>query len=412
MLLAAVLMLIATVPLVQAQNFQVLHTFTGSDGAQPKAVSIDQAGNLFGVTEQGGPTDCVYQNQEAGCGTVFELRNNNSQLTFSSIFQFTGYSTGWFPDGSLTIGPGDILYGVTQNFTGFEWAPWIFRLRPTCGDVRCNNIVWLENTIYTFYGMTTANGGLVLDQAGNLYGTTIITPNGVNGGLTYELSPAQNLNGWRETDLHRFSGSDGQWPEGPVIFDGAGNLYGSTNAGGRGPDVVYELTPSGTAWSEMTLHNFSGPDGAYPVGNLVFDNNGNLYGITSKSGVFGRGTVFELSPSPNGWTFTSIFSFEQAQGSPLTGLVVDSVGNLYGSAQGGRYASGLIYELSPTNNGWTYTDLHDFTGGRDGNLGPVDGPRALDANGNLYGVTAYGGDPDCGCGTVWTLSLSQRAQTK
>jgi uncharacterized repeat protein (TIGR03803 family) len=192
---------------------------------------------------------------------------------------------------------------------------------------------------------------------------------------------------------------DGENPNGGVIFDSAGNLYGTTQLGGtNGAGVVYELSKSGSEWVETVLYNFQGrSDGANPMGDLVFDRLGNLYGTTSAP----TGSIFELSPSQNGWTFTVIHDFDDDGPGPQTGVAIDGDGNLFGTTLSGAYGYGEIFEVTPDQNGgWTYTDLYDFFGAQDGSQ-PY-GAVLLDANGNLFGTAREGGSH--GNGVVWEIA--------
>jgi len=186
-------------------------------------------------------------------------------------------------------------------------------------------------------------------------------------------------------------------PAGPyagVIFDQAGNLYGTTASGG----TPYQLTLSGSGWAENTLHTFQyHGDGTFPYGGLIFDESGNLYGTTSIDEPLNGGTVYELEPSSGNWAFALLHSFFFSGAGccpgPLGSLIIDTVGNLYGTTSGeGAHLEGNVFKLSPSNGGWTYTSLHDFTGGSDGGF-PY-GSLVFDANGNLYGTTSFGGAYD------------------
>jgi uncharacterized repeat protein (TIGR03803 family) len=225
----------------------------------------------------------------------------------------------------------------------------------------------------------------------------------------------------RQTTLYSFTGStDGYSPSSGLIADAAGNLYGTTFNGGscaslqKGCGTVFELSPSGGgAWTETVIHEFAGSggnDGELPTGNLIFDSAGNLYG-TASGGAFNEGTVFELSSSSAGWTEQVLYSFGGIANEgelPTAGLVIDSVGNLYGATiLGGSGSNGTIFELSPVSGGrWTETTLHAFTGGSDGGW-PYGGVQ-LDAAGNIYGTSSLGGITNSicsfGCGTVFRLS--------
>jgi uncharacterized repeat protein (TIGR03803 family) len=276
-----------------------------------------------------------------------------------------------------------------------------------------------ESVIYNF----NANNGdgsqpftsLVSDAAGNLYGTTSVG-GAFQAGTVFKLT--HGTSGWTETLLYSFSGGkDGHQPGG-LVFDGAGNLYGTTTQGGtHNVGVVFRLSPtaSGT-WKQYVLYNFSPsqggvpPFGWYPF-SLTIDSAGNLYGIT----LYGikhpqGGTVFRLSPNPSGgWTHSILYEFSggvDGEFPALRNLTLDAQGNLYGTTNnGGTYGAGVVFRLSPTPSGpWTETILYAFTGGIDG-AGP-NGGLIFDKAGNLYGTTISGGSTKCypGCGVVFKLS--------
>jgi len=397
--------LLALASQVCAQNFQVLHTFEGADGVGPGALTMDPAGNLYGATYEGGILNC---SPYPGCGTVFQLSKQNSNWVFTTLYKFQSKTDGWSPNLPLTVGPGGLLYGTTLDGGIEGGGGTVFSLKRSCLDLGCNQVVWTKTALYRFGQCDGAgtNGGLVLDTAGNLYGTTIEMCG--HTGQVYELSPAQGLQGsWKITVLHVFQGppNDGRWPEGPVVFDQAGNLYGSTLGGGsKDVGTVYELSASG--WVESVLHSFNGQDGIDPMGNLIFDSSNNIYGITY--GDTQPSTAFELTPSNDGWTIGSLHAFLPGQGqaqSLNSGFVMDAAGNLYGVGGGGAYGHGTVYKLTHSTNGWSYSSIYYFTGGSDG-AGPT-GPLVLDENGNLYGSALAGGDANCnfgsGCGTVWMI---------
>jgi uncharacterized repeat protein (TIGR03803 family) len=244
---------------------------------------------------------------------------------------------------------------------------------------------------------------IVVDAEGNLYGTAGIG-GAYNLGTVFELSPGVDGN-WTETILYDFGSSgpeDGKYPGGPVALGGGGVLYGATSEGGehdRG--LIYSLAPGPTAWGEAILHNFTYAD--YVDGlanNLVLDAEGNLFG--------GAGT-FELSPGPEGWTFSrtcdriKVYTGNNYANTALAaGDRLAAAGN-----SGGKYRVGDVYAVVPTPNGWQAADLYDFraTGG-DGQI-PSFGPLVADSAGNIYGVTSQGGSDVCGnadCGTIYRLS--------
>ena len=269
---------------------------------------------------------------------------------------------------------------------------------------------------------------LIFDDAGNLYGAT--TRGSDNGGTVFELTPGQNGT-WTETILNNFCSTSCGSTYGGLIFDAAGNLYGTTSDGGSGfgYGTVFELTPGldGT-WTETTLYNFCSAsncaDGAFPYGGVIFDAAGSLYGTTASGGTHEGGTVFQLTPAGGNWTEKVLHSFDvpgNYQAGPFSGVVFDSAGNLYGTVWGGGINSdkcdpdqvgcGIVFELTPNANGtWSEKNLHRFTG-KDG-ANPWAGV-VLDAAGNVYGTTYYGG-AGCngGCGVVFRLSQSNGQWTE
>jgi uncharacterized repeat protein (TIGR03803 family) len=289
-----------------------------------------------------------------------------------------------------------------------------------------------EKVLYSFGTKsgdgTLPQGGLIADAAGNLYGTTVL--GGVaDSGTVYELSPPVTPGtGWTESVLYAFrGGEDGRSPVGNLAFDTQGNLYGTASSGGNpscqfGCGTVYELSPpitQGGAWTETTVYSFTGgSDGEVPNAGLVFDRAGNLYGTTALGGSMrlcdgqnlGCGTVFELSPPgvPGGaWTERILYSFTGGSDGalPLASVVLDDAGNLFGSAaQGGdqNCMCGTVFELSPSGGrASTQTVLHAFTG-IDGD-GAYPGPAGLfiDKSGELAGTTQSGGSQLAG--TVFGL---------
>jgi uncharacterized repeat protein (TIGR03803 family) len=221
------------------------------------------------------------------------------------------------------------------------------------------------------------------------------------------------------TVLYSFGGgSDGANPQGPVVFDSAGNLYGTTTFGGSGDGTVYQLRPSGSGWTKTTLHTFTPATGRLPQGPLAIDAQGNLYGTAYQGGAAGHGVVFRMSPRPDGtWTYRLLYSFTGGTdgGLPTGGVTVDASGNLYGTAsRGGRYGQGVVFMLSSDDSGgWTQTVLHHFRAdGVDGRHPGGRGALVFDRSGNLYGVTIEGGSANAGVvfqlspsGTTWTETV-------
>lgn len=245
---------------------------------------------------------------------------------------------------------------------------------------------------------------LITDKHGNLYGTTLVGGE-ANMGCVFELSPSAGA--WQETTLYSFSGNDGKGPYGGLTLDGLGNLYGTTDEGGaynRG--VAFELSPASEGpWTETVLHNFGREgDAAQPECNLIFDRQGNLYGTTTAGGAYGNaGTVFKLTPSSTGWIETVLYSFQGGINGPnpivpLGGLVMNSEGQLFGVASfGGEYGEGAVFELNPAEGTTVPAQvIHNFDGADGSNPDSL----AIDKNGNLYATTEFGG---LGFGTVTEL---------
>ena len=396
----------------QAQTFNVIHTFTGGgDGNQPTGIlTLDSAGNLYGTTtDPGGP------------GTVFQLKRSNGNWILHTLYTFFNSSDGFMPLGGVVFGPNGTLYGTTyEGGTGSgggqcpQGCGTVFNLRPpaqACKNAVCS---WTENVIYSFQGGSDGidpSTALVFDPTGALYGTT---PRGGSSGegIVFQLT---FLNGeWTESLLHTFTGvgHDGAFPESGMIFDSAGNLYGTTAAGGlSGDGTLFQLAPTGSGWTTSTLHDFlGGNDGQGPQGALTFDGTGKFYGTTTGGGLDDSGTVFELTSSGGGWFYSVLYSVPGGidNSGPQGNLAMDAAGNLYGATyDAGTHHYGSVFKLTPINGGWTYTSLHDFTGGTDGG-NPLSGV-ALDTNGNLYGTTSLGGmqGGNCytlGCGVVWEIT--------
>jgi uncharacterized repeat protein (TIGR03803 family) len=281
-----------------------------------------------------------------------------------------------------------------------------------------------HNTIYDFAAPGTGDGMQpfsvpVFDSEGNLYATTMLGGTH-NAGTIFELSPTGN-NQWVETILYEFTGgTDGGYPVAGLTFDSSGNLYGTGGFGGaNGTGVVFKLSPQSTGWSYTVLHSFgtypTSGDGFAPNSPLVFDSNGNMYGITNEgggdTGCFGGcGTVFELSPDGRaGWTEQVIHKFAStADGQFPTGAVTFGTdGNLYGTTtNGGTANSGVLYQLqySTSTQNWTENIIHNFVGGTNDGSFPTNVILISDKKGNLYGTTDGGGSH--GFGTVFEMRKS------
>jgi uncharacterized repeat protein (TIGR03803 family) len=398
-----------------ASKYEVLYAFKGgNDGNFPSgALVFDVAGNLYGATLNGGGA-AACSGPPTGCGTVFALRpGSNGKWKESVIYRFQNGNDGAQPNGSLifdasgnldgTSGSGDVIYYPNQCGTAFSLAP--------------SPHGWSLGVISTFCSDTNdgiaPNPGLVQDKAGNLYGMAQSGGSQL-GGTAFQLTPGSR--GWTESDLFGFCVvgscvSSGSQPLAGLVSDAAGNLYGTTVQGGStgrpcsgsfpgGCGVVFKLTPgSDGKWTESVLHQFTGPDGLGPAANLVFHNQGTLYGTTGGGGAFGQGTLFKLTFSNHRWKFSVLYNFRGSlsQGSLNSGVVFDAAGNLYGAILSGGIGSclngagcGVVYKLTPESNGrWKYTALHSFSGLQDG--GEPSGGLILDTDGNIFGTAGVGG---------------------
>jgi uncharacterized repeat protein (TIGR03803 family) len=388
--LAAFFIMFAAMP-AQAQTFTVLHNFTnGPDGGEPVAgLSMDRAGNLYGTASTGGNTSgaCSFPNPP-GCGTVFKLSRRGSGWVLTTIYTFSG-PDGAHPHARVIIGPDGSLYGTTTD-GGDANEGTVFNLRPPAVACKTALCPWTATVLHSFQGSTDGAqptfGDLLFDGAGNLYGTT---PHGGQGnnGTVYELTRSNG--GWTESVLYRFQGGghDGGIPYGGLVFDTDGNLWGTTALGGTYDDgTIYQLVPSGGGWTENVIHAFSGEsDGANPYAGLIVDQSGNFYGATyGYNGTTPK--VYELIPSNEGWTFSVLYSLGADQG--IVGkLGMDAAGNLYGT---NYYNMPEVFRLTPSDGSWTLTGFRGAAGSN-----PA-GNVIFDSSGNLYTTTQTGGTGQVG----------------
>jgi len=390
-----------------AQTYQVLYNFTGqADGGDPAGgLVMDQRGDLYGMTSYYGRGSCSFGG-DVGCGTAFELARKGSGWIFNLLYTFTGGNDGETPTGRMVFGPDGSLYGTTAfggggNCTFGQGCGTVFNLKPPATACKSALCPWTETILYHFTGgndgMWPQLGDLTFDQSGNIYGTT--PPNVYelvrsNGSYTFNL-------------VFKFTNNDGGCCSfSNTLFDQAGNIYGTTYAGGNGSGVVFQLMPGGGGWTYNQVHAFQGQtDGAEPEGNLIFDQQGNIYGTTPQGGAYNAGTVYEVTPSSGAFSVLHTF-YGTADEGPTDAVIFDAQGNLYGTTYGGgSHSRGNIFKLTPYNGGWMYQSIYDFTGGSDG--GAPTGPLILDPNGNIYGTTFYGGTGHCssaGCGVVFEIT--------
>ncbi len=403
----------------QAGHFKGLHEFKGGgDGITPVAGLIEDAnGNLYGTTISGGLLNANNCN-ESGCGTVFELSPaTGGGWVKTTLHRFTGNRDGGAPTGALVMDESGNLFGTTENggsqLCGTPGCGVVYELSPTSSSP------WTLTVIYSFPDSSAGArpNGLVRDASGNLYGST--TNGGTDWGVVYALS--QSSGSWVETVLHAFSNTDGSLPNSTLYMDGSGNLFGTTLQGGvltgncktfGGCGTVFELSPaSGGGWNFANYAFPTPTQGIFPVGAVREDASGNLYGVTSAGGINSGGVAFKLVPvSGGGWTESVFHTFDLAKGSSPVGLIEDGKGGYYGAAQSGGNTScnggcGTVFDLTPTSSGgWVATTLHSFTGVGDGGL---PNPLMVDANGNIFGTAEAGGRTNCafgGCGTAFEIT--------
>ncbi|MFZ0319106.1 MAG: choice-of-anchor tandem repeat GloVer-containing protein [Candidatus Sulfotelmatobacter sp.] len=323
----------------------VLHNLAPAENAYEivSNVIFDTAGNLYGTTSEGG----------AGCGTVYELQpGSGGTWSAKQLHSFSNNSIdGCTPLAGLVIDAAGNLYGTTQ-MGGHHGTGTVFKLTPRSVGPWGEEI--LHNFGYYFDG-EYPQAELTLDSAGNLYGTTNSGGAIEAGyGTVFELSPHAGAS-WTETILYNFTtanGANGSNPLGGVIFDAAGNLYGTTDYGSAdGFGTAYELSPVvGGGWTLTLLHSYGNTgDGSFPQGNLVLDATGNLYGTTYAGGVGFNGTVYKLKRSGSAWNETILFSFDGTDGQgPASGLILDGTGNLYGmTSADGPSGGGVAFEITP-----------------------------------------------------------------
>lgn len=374
---------------LEAQTLTILYRFMDSpDGAGPNTGPIqDKQGNLYSTTYAGGAK---------GWGTVYKIDPNGKETVLHS---FVGGLDGTSSTSGLVADPKGNLYGTTYQggssncFNGYGCGV-VYKLSHTKHG-------WKETIVYVFAGGADgaypAYGTLARDAAGDFYGTTLYGgndnwPNGT--GVVYKLS--HTFSGWKQQVLYAFgtnSQTDGASPYGGVILDAAGNVYGTTYYGGSsGAGTVFKIDPAG---SETVLYNFNGTDGGGPFTALVRDKSGNLYGTTAYGGdpTCFCGTVFKIDANGTE-TVLHVFTGYPFDGDGPGLLVQDGAGNLYGTAGGGNSSNcldnnqpsgcGVIFEVTTKGK---ETILHNFTGGG----GDGEGPAGLNLNrGSFYGAAGFG----------------------
>jgi len=405
-LIFLILFLTLTAQPAQGQTFQVLYSFTnGPDGGIPYApLTLDRAGNLYGTTSAGGQYDLgtVFRLTHSETGwaltTLSDFADDGGGFGPQSKVLIDANGSVYSATEKGGLGPN---CGVV-----FKLAP----SPSACLTTSCRWTKTLLYQFTGDTDGCLLNGDLAFDNARNLYGTTQDGGTvsacygwlGTGCGTVFQLTPSSPE--WTKQILYSFTGgTDGDRPGSGLVLDSAGNLYGTTEDGGDlecdyggSCGTVFEVTPSG---AESVLHAFQGgSDGANPRATLILS--GALYGTTRGMYPYADGTVFMLS----GGSDTVLMSFGDWLGGPYAGVVMDRAGNLYGAlADGGSGCGsagcGYIFKLTNSGGRWTASTLYSFTGGNDG-IGP--NGVILDAAGNIYGTAGGGGA--YGYGTVWEIT--------
>ncbi len=420
---AALAILVPHLAVAQAASYKILHTFKGNpDGAEPRAsVIVDPNGVLYGTTYRGGTL---------GAGTVYKLTPATGGAWQEAVLYSFGANTS-YPRANVVFGKGGVLYGTTASSAVYELAP-----PPTEGGA------WTETVLANLDtdGSNTPDGAVLIGPGGTLYTTTQGYP--IPGGTAVAIVPPSTPGEpWTTSRIYAFAGASGSSPFAGLVSE-SGALYGTNYLDGDdictayGCGVVYELSPPttrGGAWAETTIHTFTGSpsDGAGPQAALTAGPGGVLYGTTRSGGAgtcdtpgtaAGCGTVFQLTPSAPGgtWTESVIYSFTATNGDgayPVASVVVGRNGELYGTtSSAGSAASdsacpssyfvlagcGIVFQLTPPTTpggAWTEKVLHSFTGQNGDGSMPLAG-LALSSTGVLYGTTSAGG---LGAGTVFSI---------
>ena len=361
----------------------VLHVFRGkqyNDGEFPSGgVIADAAGNIYGTTAYGGTGDCVLLGIKGGCGTVFELsppQTKGGRWTYTILYSFPNAKQGYVPWGELVFDSVGNLYGATYFGGGkgttcdafYKYCGAAYELSPP----KTKGGKWTEQILHSFAGGTDGanpTGGLVLNSTGAIFGTTSAggnqgcqTTSSIGCGTTFELSPSSMGGGWTEKMVHRFSGgNDGASPNGGLVFDAKGALYGTGGGGGsKSQGVVFQFAKvkNSNNWIETVLHRFSAEGNApcCPMAKVTFDGTGNLYSV-SLSGTYFRGTAFRLKPPATRrslWSFTILYQFKGVPDAayPEANLIFDNAGKLYSTTEGGGTGTcsggcGTLFELEP-----------------------------------------------------------------
>ena len=388
----------------------------------------DAVGNLYGVAQDGGRNANFPTSEWAGVVFRLSPRESGSWqydilYDFSQANPYEPPSGPAGPTSALVFDPSGNLYGTTEG-GGAYGAGTVFKLSPTASGPWTETTLYSFGGFNGDGAWPISK--LVFDVKGNLYGTTARTTGyGTGNGTVFELGPRSDGT-WQEVQLHNFGGqNDGAVPVAGLVFDRSGNLYGATSGGGpvntQCPSytcgTIFKLSPAGgNTWNESIVHYFSGPDGDGPDAELIFDSAGNLYGTTADGGILGYGVVFKLTPAASGvWNESVLYTFKGGATDgffPASRLTFDSAGNLYGTTwYGGTnisqsgWSSGSLYKLTLGSSGWTESIVHFFGSGASDGWFPQSGVL-IDSSGNLFGTTSNGPGVQYGTpgGTVYEIT--------
>ena len=387
----------AGIEATKGPKMTTLVSFTDGDGAYPFGSLIaDAAGDLFGTT--------FYTDGTSGDGTVFEVAKTERGYAKkpTTLVSFTG-ADGANPYGSLITDAAGDLFGTTYGGGVGNYGT-VFEVAKTEGGYAKK-----PTTLVSFNGYDggVLQGSLITDAAGDLFGTT--DEGGASAGTVFEIAKTKHGYAKSPTTIASFNGGDGQNPQGSLIADAAGDLFGTTALGGADNDgTVFEIakTDGGYASAPTTLVSFDGPNGQAPAGSLIADAAGDLFGTTFTGGADGNGTVFEIAKTEGGYASapTILVSFGVAGGpsQPSGSLIIDASGDLFGTTvAGGADGNGTVFEIAKTDGGYAAapTTLVSFDGA---NGSAPYGSLIADAAGDLFGTTSQGGTD----GTVFEITNS------
>ena len=375
-----------------ALSERVIYAFHDDcDGGFPLAgVIADAAGVLYGTTAGGG---CGYS---SGSGAVYRLTPTPSGYGEDVLFGFGSVSdsSGTAANTALVMDASGSLYGTTEEGGGDQYYGTVYELK------RNGSTYDFATLIDFFVGEDLGDGpigGLNIDGAGHIYGTTGFGGT-CGGGVAFRLNPT--------AIVHSFGCNDGTEPAAAMVADGVGNLFGTTKIGGTGPcryhcGTVFETTHSKQGWKSTTIYTFAGgaKDGGHPIAPLLLMASGKLFGTTLVGGAHGKGTVFELTPAKSGYTERIVYSFAGASdGAGPAGPLVQYGYALYGTTRRGGLGAGTVYKMTPRHGTYQESVIHRFAGGADGAI-PLGG--LLVQGRALVGTTSAGGPYSAG--TVYAV---------